>query len=66
VFGIANAQQYWVRQTDAPRFPGHGEFRGTNRPYGALITFSLNEDGLPSAEELEKLQDKERRDKAAL
>jgi len=65
LFEIADARQHWVRQTDAPRFAGHGEFRGTNRPYGALITFSLHDAGLPSAEALEELQDKERRDKAA-
>ena len=44
-----------VKQTGASRFPGHGEFRGENRPYGALITFSLNIDGLPHPnEEIER------------
>ncbi len=47
LFEIPDAQQYWVKQTGASRFPGNGEFRGENRPYGALITFSLNIEGLP-------------------
>ncbi len=47
LFEIPDAQQYRVKQTGASRFPGHGEFRGENRPYGALITFSLNIEGLP-------------------
>ncbi|MCZ6649758.1 MAG: hypothetical protein O7D35_03750, partial [Acidobacteria bacterium] len=47
LFPVPDAQQYKVKQTGASRFPGAGEFRGENRPYGALITFSLNVDGLP-------------------
>jgi photosystem II stability/assembly factor-like uncharacterized protein len=51
LFEIPDAQQYMVKQTGASRFPGDGEFRGENRPYGALITFSLNIDGLPHPNE---------------
>ncbi len=47
LFDIPDAQQYRVKQTGASRFPGNGEFRGENRPYGALITYSLNVEGLP-------------------
>ncbi len=47
LFTIPDAQQYKVKQTGASRFPGAGEFRGENRPYGALVTFSLNVDDLP-------------------
>ncbi|UCC72802.1 MAG: hypothetical protein JSV86_21010 [Gemmatimonadota bacterium] len=55
LFDIPDAQQYRVKQTGASRFPGDGEFRGANRPYGALITFSLNVDGLPHPnEEIER------------
>jgi hypothetical protein len=65
LFEVPDARQHWVRQTDAPRFPGHGEFRGENRSYGATITFSLHADDLPSAEELEPLLEKEKREKIA-
>lgn len=47
LFDIPEAQQYRVKQTGASRFPGEGEFRGENRPYGALLTYSLNFEGLP-------------------
>ncbi len=47
LFAPPDAQQYWVKQTGASRFPGNGEFRGENRPYGALITYSLNVEDLP-------------------
>jgi hypothetical protein len=40
-------QQHQVAQTPASRFPGAGEFRGENPPYGAPVTFSLNQEGLP-------------------
>ncbi len=40
-----------MKQTGASRFPGNGEFRGENRPYGALITYSLNVEGLPHPNE---------------
>jgi len=51
LFDIPDAQQYMVKQTGASRFPGHAEFRGANRPYGALITYSLNVEGLPHPKE---------------
>lgn len=47
LFEIPDAQQYWVKQVGGSRFPGQSEFEGQNRPYGAMITFSLNEKGLP-------------------
>jgi photosystem II stability/assembly factor-like uncharacterized protein len=40
--------------------PGSGEFRGENRPYGALITYSLNLPGLPLASDKEERERKER------
>ncbi|UCF21465.1 MAG: hypothetical protein JSU87_08800, partial [Gemmatimonadota bacterium] len=40
-----------VKQTGASRFPGNGEFRGENRPYGVLMTISLNVQGLPHPDE---------------
>jgi photosystem II stability/assembly factor-like uncharacterized protein len=51
LFEIPDAIQYRVKQTGASRFPGHTEFRGENRPYGALITYSLNIEGLPHPNE---------------
>ncbi len=46
-FEPAPAWQHTVRQTGASRFPGHGEFRGDTRPYGALLSFSLAAEDLP-------------------
>ena len=51
LFDIPDAQQYEVKQTGESRFPGSGEFRGENEPYGALITYSLNVEGLPHPNE---------------
>ncbi len=42
LFEIPPAQQYHVRQMDGYHFPGDAMFRGENRPYGALITYSVN------------------------
>ena len=47
LFDIPPAQQYVVKQTGGSRFPGAGEFRGDNRPYGALITWCMSGEGLP-------------------
>ncbi|MCZ6669556.1 MAG: DUF1684 domain-containing protein [Acidobacteria bacterium] len=58
LFDIPPARQYRVKRTGASRFPGHGEFRGENRPYGALITYSLNLKGLPSHKEMKERQEK--------
>ncbi|MEM7481253.1 MAG: hypothetical protein AAF481_08775 [Acidobacteriota bacterium] len=61
LFAIPDAQQYWVGQTGSSRFAGDNEFRGENRPYGALITFSLADDDLPLPDderERERLQAK--------
>ncbi|MDX1389602.1 MAG: hypothetical protein R3344_10460, partial [Acidobacteriota bacterium] len=65
LFNIPDAQQYSVKQTGASRFPGSGEFRGANPPYGALITFSLGDEQLPSPEELELREKVESRRKAS-
>jgi photosystem II stability/assembly factor-like uncharacterized protein len=47
LFEIPDAIQYQANQSAGEGSPGHGEFRGENRPYGALITFSLNIEELP-------------------
>lgn len=51
VYEISDARQYMVKQTGGSRFPGNTEFRGENRPYGAIITYSLNVKGLPHPDE---------------
>jgi len=65
LFPIAEAQQYRVKQTGESRFPGQGEFRGENRPYGALITFSLNGGDLPHPDDAIERQRVEQRDEKA-
>lgn len=47
LFAAPPAQQYRQRQGAGPRFPGDTEFRGDNRPYGALITFTVADRSLP-------------------
>ncbi|MDZ7292912.1 MAG: hypothetical protein ONB44_22390 [candidate division KSB1 bacterium] len=66
LFDIPDAQQYMVKQTGASRFPGHGEFRGENRPYGALITYSLNFEGLPHPKDEKERERKEKERQAKL
>ncbi|MEW6744709.1 MAG: hypothetical protein AB1486_18305 [Planctomycetota bacterium] len=50
LFEIPEVYQHSVRQTGGERFPGHGEFRGENLAYGALITFSVNDPELEAKE----------------
>ncbi len=47
VFATAPTYQHTIKQTGGSRFAGHGEFRGSTRPYGALIAFSVADDKLP-------------------
>ncbi len=51
LFAISDAIQYRTNQGSGSGSPGQDDFRGENRPYGALITFSLNVDGLPHPDE---------------
>ena len=60
LFSVPTVQQYRVKQTGASRFPGAGEYRGENRPYGALITFSLADRDLPHPDEETEKQRMER------
>ncbi len=46
---VADAQQHWRAAGDGGMGLGAGEFRGTNRPYGAILTYALNAPGLPPA-----------------
>ena len=52
LFPIPDAVQYRRRQTGASRFPGHGEFRGTSRANGALVSLVVSGDELPHPDDL--------------
>jgi len=67
LYEIGDATQHQVAQTGSARFPGAGEFRGETRPYGALITWSMNVPGLPHPDEEKERERKEaeRAEKAA-
>ena len=47
VYSVADAIQYQVMQTGASRFPGKTEFRGANRPRGAIVSYVVNDKDLP-------------------
>jgi photosystem II stability/assembly factor-like uncharacterized protein len=51
LFEVADAQQHWQRRDEGGFGLGAGEYRGENRPYGAILTYSLNLPGLPLADE---------------
>lgn len=61
LFDIPPAQQYVVKQTGGSRFPGAGEFRGENRPYGAMITWSMSGEGLPHPDDKIERERKEQK-----
>jgi photosystem II stability/assembly factor-like uncharacterized protein len=64
LFEIADAQQAWRRRDEGGFGLGAGEFRGESRPYGAILTYSLNLPGLPVAdEEKERARKEEERRK---
>jgi photosystem II stability/assembly factor-like uncharacterized protein len=62
LFDIADAQQHALRPQDSGFSLGYTEFRGENRPYGAILTYSLNQPGLPlpDAEKERERKEKER------
>ncbi|HSN69667.1 MAG TPA: hypothetical protein VLV48_10495, partial [Thermoanaerobaculia bacterium] len=60
LFEVPDAQQHRVAQTGGERFAGDTEFRGENRPYGALITYALNFDDLPHPIEEKERERKEK------
>ncbi|MEM6899649.1 MAG: hypothetical protein AAF583_07770 [Pseudomonadota bacterium] len=49
---VSDAQQYRPSQTPSTRFPGSGEFRADNAPYGAMITFVASGTDLPHPDEI--------------
>jgi photosystem II stability/assembly factor-like uncharacterized protein len=64
VFPVVQAQQYRTGQGAGARFPGDSDFRGRTRPYGALVTYSLNQPGLPLPD-AEKERERKEADRAA-
>ncbi len=60
LFAAAPAQQYWQRNEEGGFGFGGGEFRGQNRAYGALLTYSLNQPGLPVQDDDKERARKER------
>jgi hypothetical protein len=66
LFEMADAYQYEGSPEIGEEFPGHGEFSGESRPYGALITFSLSAEDLPHPnEEIERGRRAARREAGA-
>jgi photosystem II stability/assembly factor-like uncharacterized protein len=47
LFEPAAARQHWLAAEAGGFGLGSGEYRGENRPYGAIVTYSLNLPGLP-------------------
>ena len=60
LFEVADAQQHWRKAEEGGFGFGAGEFRGQNRTYGALLTYSLNLPGLPLHDEEKERARKER------
>ncbi|MGA7616566.1 MAG: hypothetical protein WBX15_15445 [Thermoanaerobaculia bacterium] len=66
IFSVPEAQQYRVAQPRGERFAGDGEFRGENKPYGAMITYSLADSTLPYPKEEIERERKEKERQAKL
>jgi photosystem II stability/assembly factor-like uncharacterized protein len=64
LFEIADAQQHAVRPDNGGFALGFTEYRGENRPYGALLTYSLNQPGLPLSD-AEKERERKEKERAA-
>jgi hypothetical protein len=64
LYEIADAQQHAFRPEDSGFALGFTEYRGENRPYGALLTYSLNQPGLPLPDK-EKERERKETERAA-
>lgn len=61
LFPIPAARQFLSEPTVGGNGRGHGEFEGENRPYGALLTFWLDAEGVPHPDpEVERRRQAER------
>jgi len=47
LLSVTDGQQYRIKDSPSTSSPGSGEYRGTNEPYGAMITFMLSDPDLP-------------------
>jgi photosystem II stability/assembly factor-like uncharacterized protein len=65
VYPVGDAVQHWVKPEEGGFGFGAGEFRGAARPYGAIITYSLNLPGLPLHDEEKERERKEKERQAA-
>ncbi|HEX9162692.1 MAG TPA: hypothetical protein VF980_13385 [Thermoanaerobaculia bacterium] len=65
MFPVADAQQFRRRQHSGPRFSADAEYRGANRPYGAVINYSLNLPNLPLQSEEKERERKQKQREAA-
>ncbi|MGC8916234.1 MAG: VPS10 domain-containing protein [Thermoanaerobaculum sp.] len=61
LFPLNPAQQYRKSQGANSRFPGDTEFVGENRPYGALVTFVVNDPELSPYDPKQNQRQRERR-----
>lgn len=61
----ARVAQHWIGGQEGGYGLGAGEYRGTNRPYGALLSFSLNQPGLPLPDDAAERARKEKERQAA-
>jgi photosystem II stability/assembly factor-like uncharacterized protein len=59
LFDTAPAQQHWNRSITSGYSLGAGEFRGQNRAYGAILTYSLNLPGLALPDDKQERERKE-------
>jgi photosystem II stability/assembly factor-like uncharacterized protein len=64
LYETADAQQHAFRPEDSGFALGFTEYRGENRPYGALLTYSLNQPGLPLPDQ-EKERERKEKERAA-
>ncbi|HEX7420016.1 MAG TPA: hypothetical protein VF505_09030, partial [Thermoanaerobaculia bacterium] len=65
MFDVPDAQQFRRRQHKGPRFPADAEYRGANRPYGAIVTYSLNLPDLPLQTDEKERERKQKQREAA-
>jgi photosystem II stability/assembly factor-like uncharacterized protein len=51
ILSMTPGQEYTARQTPSTRFPGSGEFRADNEPYGVMLTFMASGSDLTHPDE---------------
>jgi photosystem II stability/assembly factor-like uncharacterized protein len=66
LYPIADSRQHWFRNEEGGFGYGATEFRGAARPYGAILTYSLNVPGLPLPDEEKERERKEKERQAKI